>query len=241
MTNPYWQGKYSTLYHGSCFDIMPELDQEIGMICIDPPYGKNWQSNYRPEKFDKIIDDEGEFDLTRLGTLCAKALKNFRHIYIFGFRPSEIPDSFQIGGSCELIWDKGKTGLGDLSSAWGPQHEIITFGVHVSGSRDRSVGRGNLSAKLRKGSILSFPRKDSLGVRNHPTEKPVPLIRTLIESSTTLGDIVLDPCSGAGSTMVAASIEGRLSIGIEREEKHCETAARRMEKAERVIEAIKSI
>lgn len=53
------------------------------------------------------------------------------------------------------------------------------------------------------------------GNRHHPTEKPVSILRPLIESFTRPGDLVLDPFAGSGSTCVAADQCGRRWIGIE--------------------------
>lgn len=66
---------------------------------------------------------------------------------------------------------------------------------------------------------------------DHPTGKPVALMRQIIESSSLVGDLVLDPFAGAGSTLVAAVVSGRQAIGIELEEKYCERAARRLRAA----------
>lgn len=49
----------------------------------------------------------------------------------------------------------------------------------------------------------------------HPAEKPLPLLRHLIEASSRPGDVVLDPCFGSGSTLEAAKQCGRKAIGIE--------------------------
>jgi site-specific DNA-methyltransferase (adenine-specific) len=59
----------------------------------------------------------------------------------------------------------------------------------------------------------------------HPSQKPVPLMEYLIKSFT--AGIVCDPFAGSGSTLVAAKCAGRQIIGIERNEKFCELAARR--------------
>lgn len=59
--------------------------------------------------------------------------------------------------------------------------------------------------------------------------KPCALLRQLIESSTIFGESILDPFVGSGSTLVAAQMEGRYAVGIEYEERHCETAAKRLE------------
>jgi site-specific DNA-methyltransferase (adenine-specific) len=62
----------------------------------------------------------------------------------------------------------------------------------------------------------------------HPSEKPVELLRELIESSSCIGETVLDPFAGVGSTLEACRIEGRACVGIEIEERYAEIAANRL-------------
>jgi DNA modification methylase len=102
------------------------------------------------------------------------------------------------------------------------------FGVKAHAAQRRG-GTGNGPARLRKASVLRFQRPSGAGVVLHPTEKPIPLLRELIESSSRLGEIVLDPFMGSGSTIAAARLEGRRAIGIEVDEGYCEIAARRLE------------
>lgn len=49
----------------------------------------------------------------------------------------------------------------------------------------------------------------------HPTQKPVPLLEHLIETFTDLGDVVVDPTAGSGTTLVAAANLGRKAYGFE--------------------------
>jgi len=49
----------------------------------------------------------------------------------------------------------------------------------------------------------------------HPTQKPIPAVKTLIESLTKAGDLVLDPFCGSGSTLLAAKILKRRHLGVE--------------------------
>lgn len=53
----------------------------------------------------------------------------------------------------------------------------------------------------------------------HPTEKPVALIQRWVENSTDVGDLVIDPFMGSGSTVVAAMRSGRRVIGVEKDPK----------------------
>jgi DNA modification methylase len=127
-----------------------------------------------------------------------------------------------------LIWDKGILGLGNLSLPWGPQHERITFAVYYP-YKDSRKGRGELSARLRKGSVLRSQRFNGTGIKHHPTEKPIRILRQMIESSSMIGETVYDPFCGSGSTLLAALIEGRSAVGVEISEQFCETAVKRFE------------
>lgn len=57
--------------------------------------------------------------------------------------------------------------------------------------------------------------KDSDTIKVHPTQKPVRLIRRLIEVFTDKGDVVIDPCAGSGSTLLAAAQCDRKAYGFE--------------------------
>jgi site-specific DNA-methyltransferase (adenine-specific) len=57
--------------------------------------------------------------------------------------------------------------------------------------------------------------KDSTTPKIHPTQKPVPLLKRLIETFTDKGDVVIDPCAGSGTTLLAAFELGRKSFGFE--------------------------
>ena len=62
----------------------------------------------------------------------------------------------------------------------------------------------------------------------HPTEKPVELLRPLIEYACPPGGLVVDPFAGSGSTLDAARQSGRRAIGIEANEAYAEAAVRRL-------------
>lgn len=57
--------------------------------------------------------------------------------------------------------------------------------------------------------------KDSDTPKVHPTQKPVPVLRRLIEIFTDVGDVVIDPCAGSGTTLLAADQCGRRGYGFE--------------------------
>lgn len=63
-------------------------------------------------------------------------------------------------------------------------------------------------------NCIDWPR-DNESEKIHPTQKPVELLKTLIEIFTDEGDVVIDPCAGSGSTLVAAERLNRKSYGFE--------------------------
>jgi DNA modification methylase len=67
---------------------------------------------------------------------------------------------------------------------------------------------------------------------NHPTVKPIALMRYLIKLVTPPNGTVLDPFLGSGTTAIAAVLEGREWIGIEREAEYCDIARARIAAAE---------
>ena len=226
MTAAYYDDGSVTIYHGDCRDILPGLDQS-DLLLTDPPYGVGWQSSRGAH--DKIVGDDGSLTVESWLPLALRSVRRGRHAYIFGMSERDVPDGAPICGFAELIWDKGVMGLGSIESPWGPMHERILFGVQEISKANRAKNYGVTAARLRKGSVLRVLRPHSGQTLRHPTEKPVDLLRILIESSSTFGETVLDPFMGVGSTLVAAVREGRRAIGIEIEERYCEAAVRRLE------------
>lgn len=84
--------------------------------------------------------------------------------------------------------------------------------------------------------ILSIPikkLKDENGNNLHDTEKPVELMKILIDNSTNKGDVVFEPFMGIGSTCIACLELHREYIGTEIDKKYFEIAKKRIEQAEK--------
>jgi modification methylase len=75
--------------------------------------------------------------------------------------------------------------------------------------------------------------KDDNGDKAHPTQKPESLLHRVIVGSTNVGDVVLDPFFGTGTTGAVAKKLGRHYIGIEREASYREVAQKRLENTRR--------
>jgi DNA modification methylase len=116
-----------------------------------------------------------------------------------------------------LIWEKGgHCGMGDLSIPWKPNHEEIYV-----------IGTGFLGART-SGVLYFIADRECNGIvrqRDHPTEKPLPLIKELLSKAP---GTILDPFMGSGTTLVAAQQLGRKAIGIEISQAYCDIAIRRL-------------
>lgn len=223
---PYYEEGGITIYLGDCRDVLPGLGRDtVDLIVTDPPYGQRYVSN-RGHGHGAIEGDDKDVSVVLDAlTLACRTLRRGRHAYVFGpFDLSSTPLAAQV----ELVWDKGIVGMGDLTLPWSTSHEPITFAVYEPSKANREKGYGRLAARIRKGSVLRCERTNGASTTRHPTEKPVDVLRQLIESSSLLGETVLDPFMGVGSTLVASRMEGRRGIGIELDERYCEIAAGRL-------------
>lgn len=115
-----------------------------------------------------------------------------------------------------LIWDREVHGMGDLKGNFAPRYDTCIFAVK---------GRYLLPGK-RPVDVIRSQRVNGAELV-HPNEKPVDLMRQLIEATTVPGALILDPFAGSGSTLAAAALTGRQYIGVEISAEHHATAQRR--------------
>ena len=71
-------------------------------------------------------------------------------------------------------------------------------------------------------NAMPWPRES--GGKIHPTQKPVILLQHLIALFTDPGEVVIDPCCGSGSTIIAAKRSGRSGYGFEIKKSFCRAA-----------------
>jgi site-specific DNA-methyltransferase (adenine-specific) len=235
-----YQTERVTLWLGRSEQVLPTFPTEsFDLILTDPPYGEEFSSGFRSESFG-TIDNDGQADRGLVHEVlreCVRLVGQNRHLYVFG--PADVLDGLKVGECADLVWDKGVIGPGDLTSTWGPAHEPITFAI----SKHRhagQTGRSSPAVRLRKGSVLRFMRPTGRKVR-HPNEKPVGLLRELIESSTRQGDTVLDPFAGSASTGVAAVMTGRKAVLVESDERWLPLCIDRLKRAEELADQMESI
>ncbi len=160
-------------------DGIAKIDNEsIDLVVTDPPYAMAYRSNRRKRKHMAIKDDDNLFWLDYWVVELKRVCKPDAHLYIFcswhnvDVFKKVISQSFNIKNI--LIWVKNNHGSGDLLGDYAPQYEMVIF---------CSNGLKKLNGN-RISNVLKSPKIDST---NHPTEKPINILRLMIEKSSQRG------------------------------------------------------
>lgn len=119
-----------------------------------------------------------------------------------------------------LIWDKGNKIMGQYYMS---SFEYIIFLRKGKAKRINNCGTADI---LR---VPNIKLKGEDGKNLHDTEKPVELMKIMIDNSSNEGDIVFDPFMGIGSTGVACLELNRRFIGVELDEQYFPIAKHRIE------------
>ncbi|MBB6604375.1 site-specific DNA-methyltransferase [Bacillus pumilus] len=225
----------NNVYQADCLEKMKEIpSKSIDMILCDLPYGttqNKWDAIIPLEllwkEYNRIIKDNGAVILTCNGMFTATLMlsnpRNFKY---------------------KLIWEKSKA-TNFLNAKKQPlrKYEEICVFYKKQPTYNPQMTKGEPYSKgIRKNQltgsygefqpalvesngerypndVIYFKTAESEGEVYHPTQKPVELGRYLIRTYTNPGDIVLDNTCGSGSFLVAATLEGRNFIGIEKNDK----------------------
>ncbi len=124
-----------------------------------------------------------------------------------------------------LVWVKDRMVLGHADYHY--RHEPIAYGYKPGPGRWGRGHRGWYGGNDQN-SVLEVPRPAAS--RDHPTAKPVELIRRCLANSSKEADAVLDPFCGSGSTLIACEQLGRRGFGMELDPAYCDVAVRRWER-----------
>jgi len=210
----YYQDDYVELWHGDCLkDHREWLDAHV--LVTDPPYGMSYTGfggrKGEPRRTTGKLSVAGDGDTSIRDA--ALAAWGDRPAIAFGKWSIERPaNTRQV-----IIWDKSDNGpgMGAIDLPWGPSfEEAYVMGKGFSGKRESSVYR----VKPYTSGDLDRP--------DHPTPKPVGLMELLIAKCPP--GVIADPFAGSGATLLAAKNLRRQVVGVELDEKHCETIAKRL-------------
>jgi len=225
---PFYEAGGITLYHGDCRDVLPTLGQ-VDHVITDPPFSETTHNGARSLVSDNRMggtgDNVGRIDFEAVDAAFVRrvmamanparwtiASLDWRHVGPLETCPPEGVRFVRFGvwvkpdGAPQFTGDRPATG-------W----EAIAV-LHALGGQMRWNGGGNRAVWTH-----------NIAREEHPTAKPISLLRELVSLFTDPGETILDPFAGSGTTLVAAYQLGRKAIGIELEEKWCEVTARRLE------------
>jgi site-specific DNA-methyltransferase (adenine-specific) len=215
VVKPYYEDSAVTIYHGDCREIVPQLGR-FDLLLTDPPYGINYQSKMRTasQKMDRIVGDS-EIDVS-----IVDAFPECNCIALFSRWDTAHAWATKLGGRLpvrgQIVWHKACGGMGDLSRSYLLDYEVIVYAT----SNDFTL------PGKRHGSVWRCPI-DSPSSYQHPTQKPVGIMSMCI-CRFLVGETILDPFMGSGTTLRAAKDLCKKAVGIEINEQYCEIAANRM-------------
>ena len=202
---PYYDRDGITIWHADCRDVLPSIDPaSVDLQHTDPPYGINLTYGGIGETTKvnvQVAGDDAPFD--------PEPLLAFPRVVMFGANhyAHRLPHTFGW-----LVWDKVcNNGVGSVLS-------------------DGELAWTNVSDRLRifRHMWNGAYRQTERGYSVHPTQKPVALMRWIIDRWTKPGDLVLDPYMGSGPVAQACHELGRRYIGIELVEDYCKVAVIRL-------------
>ncbi len=219
--------KTDTIYNKDCLEGLKELpDNSVDLIIADPPYyfGKNFKGagsfghrqNYRDiEELNEPINYE-------VLDQCIRVLKN-PNIYIWTNR-TQIGAyiSYFEGKGCStdiLTWHKNNPTPATSNNYLSDTEYCLFF-------RKNARLYGTYETK-KKYWITSTNQKEKAKYE-HPTIKPLEIIKQLVINSSQGGGLVIDPYMGSGTTALACKILGRQYIGFEINPDYCKLAERRL-------------
>lgn len=220
------------LFNGNCLDIIKTLpDESIDLIVTDPPYKcisggkphlKNQPSGILSKNDGKIFEHNNISPEEYFGELY-RILKDESHCYIMTNtinieKMLTIAREVGFGLHNILIWKKNNA----TPNRWYMKNcEYILF-----------LRKGKAKTINNVGTKQVLEVDNIIGTKVHPTQKPVELMKILIENSSNENDIVLDPFMGSGSTGVACLYTKRKFIGIEIDKQYFNIAQEQIENCE---------
>lgn len=239
---------------GDCIPAMQSLPPaSADMIFADPPYNLQLENAlYRPNmtKVDAVDDHWDQFGgfaeydaFTEAWlTACRHVLSDTGTIWVIGsyhniYRVGRIMMDLGYWLLNDIVWVKSNPMPNFRGVRFTNAHETLLW-AKKSKSQKRytfnhhTMKRYNAGKQMRSDWELPLctgeERLTVNGAKAHTTQKPEALLERVIVSSTRVGDLVLDPFFGTGTTGAVAKRLGRRFIGIEQEERYVEVATRRL-------------
>jgi modification methylase len=245
------------IIQGNCIEVLSSFpEKSVDVIFADPPYNLQLHHDlYRPDstKVDAVVDlwdkfsgfsEYDQFTRDWLGA-CQRVLKDTGTIWTIGsyhniFRVGSIMQDLGFWILNDVIWIKTNPMPNFRGVRFANAHETLIWAQKIRGSRytfnHHSMKALNDDLQMRSDwTIPVTSGKERVrvnGSKAHSTQKPSGLLYRVILSSTNLGDVILDPFLGSGTTGAIAKSLHRNWIGIEQEAKYIKVAQKRIDEVE---------
>jgi site-specific DNA-methyltransferase (adenine-specific) len=228
--------KENTIHLGDCLDLMPSIpSKSVDMILCDLPYGTTaceWDSIIDMSRlwaeYERVIKDNGAIVLTAnshfVFTLHASNPKLYRYKWVW---EKTCPYRFLLAHKMPLSQHEDVLIFYKKLPTYNPQMKTGYSAYKINDQRTENKRETIKGFKpkpiIRESNGERFPN-DIIKIANgnsgsmHPTQKPVALFEYLIKTYTNEGELVLDNCSGSGTTAIACMNANRRFICIERDE-----------------------
>lgn len=210
---------------GEAYDLLFRDGSKASLVVTDPPYNVDYVGKTKDAlkiENDSMNNENFYEFLYDFYTLALAHTVQGGGIYVFhadsegmNFRKAMTDAGWLLKQCC--IWVKDSMVMGRQDYHW--QHEPVLYGWAPGESHRWYSDR-------KQTTVWRFDRPSAN--REHPTMEPINLIQYPIINSSSTGDIVLDPFGGSGSTMVAATILGRIARLVEKDPRYCDVIVKRM-------------
>lgn len=235
------------LLKGNCLELMKDIpDESIDLVVTDCPYhivsggcttgaygnkkgcGKcsaKWETQGQLYNFENIksgkLFDNNDIEFKQWLPELFRILKKDTHCYIMinARNLKELQQEAEnVGFKFQniLVWRK--------NNATPNRYYLNNCEFILMLRKGKARNINNMGTK----NVLDIP--NIIGKKKHPTEKPVELMKILIENSSNKNDVVIDPFMGVGATGIACKELNRKFIGIELDERYFNVAKERIEK-----------
>ena len=200
------------IIHGDCLEVFPTIETDtIDLIVTDPFYGSSGRDGSVHLEQDDVFGNRMSSDsfiwfVRQYSSQLFRVSKKDSHCYIFSVwrKYKDVQIAFETNGwelRSLIVWDKGN-GMGEY---WRSTHEFILF---FTKSKPKKLTHGGCMNVVKFKPIRG-------GNKMHSCEKPVELLKYLIEASSARGETVLDPFAGSSPIATACLETDRNFIGIE--------------------------
>lgn len=239
------------IFHDDCFNVLPNIDtKSVDLFLIDPPYGISKKSLFgqtnektsveMTAKYGKISTDFGDWDKQEL---------DVDNLLSHAYRV------LKPGGTFVCFFDVWKSGIlkekAEMVGFKQPRvcQWIKNNPVPINSKRNYLSNAIEFFFTFVKGKkptfnseydngIYKFPTITPWESLGHPTQKPVALIRSIVEKHSISGDLVLDSFAGSGTTLEACILSDRRCVSIEREDEYYEMICSRLLRLKQIKDEI---